>query len=164
MALAALLAAWTPAPLAQAVPPGPCPITGPPNLGLTMKDLSGKDVSLSAYKGKVLLINFWATWCVPCKTEIPGFIDLYNRYRGRGLEVVGVDVDEPAATAKPYVAAIKMNYPVLLANEREDVLDAFGHLEGVPTTIIINRLGTTCERHVGFTRRSTFEDAVKRLL
>ena len=164
LVIAALLAAWVPALRALPIPPGPCPITGPPNLGLRMKDLNGKDVSLSAYKGKVLLINYWATWCVPCKIEIPGFIDLYNRYRRQGLEVVGIDVNETAATAKPYAASIKMNYPVLLANERQDVLEAFGHLEGVPMTIIVHREGTTCERHVGLTRKSTFEDAIKRLL
>jgi thiol-disulfide isomerase/thioredoxin len=164
LVIAALLATWAPLPQAQAIPPGPCPITGPPNLNLTMKNLNGKDVSLSSYKGKVLLINYWATWCVPCKIEIPGFIDLYNRYRKQGLEVVGIDVNETAATAKPYASAIKMNYPVLLADERDEVLEAFGHLEGVPMTVIINREATTCERHVGLTRKSTFEEAIKRLL
>src|SRR5688572_25042282 len=101
VAIALLLMLLAPAPGAQG--PGPCKITGPPNLNFTLKDLNGKDVKLSAYKGnKVLLINFWATWCIPCRTEIPGFIDLYNRYRDRGLEVIGVAVDETEALVKPY--------------------------------------------------------------
>lgn len=143
--------------------PAPCDITGTPNLDFTLKDLNGKDVSLSVYRGKVLLINFWATWCVPCRTEIPGFIDLYNRYHGRGLEIVGIAVDEPVSVVRPYTLEMKMNYPVLLEGERHDVHEAYG-VVGLPTTIIINRDGTTCEQHVGFTQRSTFEEAVKRLL
>ena len=155
------MAGWTLEPYAQG--PGPCAISGPPNLSFTLQDMNGKEVSLGAYKGKVLLINFWATWCVPCKTEIPGFIDLYNRYRRRGLEVVGIDIDEPASLVVPYARNMKMNYPVLLDGGRHDVHEAYG-VVGLPTTIIIGRDGTTCEQHVGFTRRSTFEEAVKRLL
>jgi peroxiredoxin len=142
---------------------GPCAITEAPNLDVTLKDLSGKPVSLSAYRGKVLVINFWATWCVPCRTEIPGFIDLYNRYRQSGLEIVGIAVDEPASIVGPYAREIEINYPVLLEGGRHEVHEAYG-LVGLPTTIIINRDGTRCEQHVGFTRRSTFEEAIKRLL
>ena len=112
IAIALILMLLVPAPSAQG--PGPCAITGPPNLGLTLKDLNGKEVTLSAYKGQVLLINFWATWCIPCRTEIPGFIDLHNRYRDRGLQVVGIAVDEPASIVAPYAREMKMNYPVLL--------------------------------------------------
>ena len=160
IAIAALLAGWAPAPSAQG--PGPCAIAGPRSLAFTLKDLDGKEVSLSAYKSKVLLINFWATWCVPCRTEIPGFIDLYNRYRGRGLEVVGISVDEPASLVRPYARQMKMNYPVLLEQDHA-VHEAYG-LVGLPTTIIISHDGTRCEQYVGFTRRSTFEAAIKRLL
>ena len=143
--------------------PGPCAITGSPNLSFTLEDLNGKAVSLSAYKGKVLLINFWATWCIPCRTEIPGFIDLYDRYRKRGLEVVGIDIDEPASVVAPYAREMKINYPILLDGGRHEVHEAYG-LVGLPTTIIIGRDGVTCEQHVGFTRKATFEAAIKRLL
>lgn len=160
IAIALLLMLQVSAPYAQG--PGPCAITGQPNLNFTLKDLDGKDVSLTAYKGKVLLINFWATWCIPCRTEIPGFIDLQNRYRRQGLQVVGIDVDEDAALVKPYARQMKINYPVLLEQDHA-VHEAYG-LVGLPTTIIIGRDGTTCEQHVGFTRRSTFEAAIKKLL
>jgi peroxiredoxin len=160
-AVAILIMVLVPAPFAQG--PGPCVIKGPPNLDFTLKDLNGKDVKLSAYKkDKVLLVNFWATWCIPCRTEIPGFINLYNRYKGRGLEIVGVVVDDTEAAVKPYVRDMKMNYPVLL-EQGHAVHEAYS-LIGMPTTILINRDGTTCEQHVGFTRRSTFEDAIKKLL
>ena len=161
IAIGAVLILLAPASGAQG--PGPCAITGPPNLNFTLKDLNGKAVNLSAYRGKVLLINFWATWCVPCRAEIPGFIDLHNRYSRRGLQIVGIAVDEPASVVGPYAREMKMNYPVLLEEKRHDVHEAYG-LVGLPTTIIISRDGTTCEQHVGFTRRSTFEEAIKRLL
>lgn len=161
VAVALILMLLAPAPGAQG--PGPCAITGPPNLNFTLKDLKGKDVRLSDYKrDKVLVINFWATWCVPCRVEIPAFIDLYNQYKGRGLEIIGIAVDEKESLVIPYARDIKMNYPVLI-EQGHDVHEAYG-LVGLPTTIIISRDGATCEQHVGFTRRSTFEDAIKKLL
>lgn len=134
------------------------------DLSFTIKDLNGKDVSLSAYKGKVILLDFWATWCGPCKIEIPGFIELYNKYRSKGLEVLGFAVDEPASTLKPYVTQMKMNYPVLVGEGREDVLEAFGEIIGLPTAFIIGRDGKICKTHTGFTRKETFEQEIKALL
>jgi thiol-disulfide isomerase/thioredoxin len=138
--------------------------SGPANLGFTLKDLNGKDVKLSGFKGKVLMVNFWATWCAPCKIEIPGLKDLYSRYRRQGLEIIGIDVDEPASTIRPYAREMQMNYPILIAQERDDVKEALGPLAGVPTTLIIDRNGTVCRRFVGFALTSTLEELVKRLL
>ncbi len=92
------------------------------NLNLTFKDIQGKSVTLSDYKGKVILLDFWATWCPPCRKEIPGFIELYNTYKSRGLVVVGVSMDDAddIADVKRYAAQIKMNYPVLLGAGREE--------------------------------------------
>lgn len=148
----------------NAAPPACVASPAPANLGFTLKDLNGKDVRLSAYQGKVLVVNFWATWCAPCKVEIPGFKDLYSRYRRRGLEVIGIAVDEPPSTVAPYARDMRMNYPVLIGQHRQDVLDAFGPIVGLPTTIVVNRDGTICQRYPGFTRKQTFEDIVKRLL
>ena len=159
-----IVALTTPGPHAQAVAPSDCVrSSGPANLGFTLKDLDGKEVRLSTYLGHVLVVNFWATWCEPCKLEIPGFIDLYNRYRDRGLAVVGIAMDEPVATVTPYTREMKMNYPVLVSQGREDLEEAFG-LTGLPTTFIINRDGTVCRRYHGYTRKETFEDALKRLV
>ncbi len=114
-----------------------------------MKDLEGRTVKLSDYQGKVLLLDFWATWCAPCKVEIPAFIDLYKTYKSRGFEVVGVVVMEDFAKAKPFVQQNGMNYAVLNGVDRDDIEDAFGPLFALPTSLVIARDGRICARHVG---------------
>jgi thiol-disulfide isomerase/thioredoxin len=136
----------------------------PGALDHTLKDTAGRDVSLRSFAGKVVLLNFWATWCVPCKIEIPSFVELYSRYRGRGVEIVGVDVGEAPATVAPYVREMKVNYPVLLTGDRKDLLTAFGIDVGLPTTVIINRDGTVCRKRVGLMSRELFEQVIKALL
>jgi thiol-disulfide isomerase/thioredoxin len=143
---------------------GVCNVNTPAPLELTLQDVDGKQVPLTKFRGKILLLNFWATWCVPCKIEIPDFIDLYSRYGGKGVEIVGIDVEEPASTVKPYAAMMKINYPILLTGERHDIATAFGVDQGLPTTVVVNRDGTICRRRVGLTRKDTFELILKVLL
>ena len=138
--------------------------SGRANLAFTLHDLDGQPVRLTDYKDKVLVINFWATWCEPCKIEIPAFEDLHSRYHRRGLQIIGINVDEPPSTVKPYARDMKMSYPVLLARDRQDVLDGLGPNVGLPTTIVIGRDGLVCRRYQGFTRKQTFEDIIRRLL
>ena len=109
----------------------------PANLNFTMKDLDGKPVSLSSYKGKVILLNFWATWCGPCKAEIPGFVELQEKYKN-DLIVVGYSVDDEAPKAKAFATEYKINYPILLGEGREDVQDAYGPIWGIPASFIIS--------------------------
>src|SRR5216684_1205716 len=85
----------------------------PANLNFTMKDVDNRDVSLSQYKGKVVVIDFWATWCGPCKVEIPHFVEFQEKYGKSGLQIVGISVDDTADKLVPYVHDMKMNYPVL---------------------------------------------------
>ena len=134
------------------------------NLNFTLKDLDNKDVKLSSLKGKVILLDFWATWCGPCKIEIPWFIEFQKKYGKDGLQVVGVSTDDTLAKLKPYVAQAKMNYLVLQGLDHDDVQDAFGPLFGIPVTVVISRTGKVCTKHVGLSSKDRFEQEIKSLL
>jgi peroxiredoxin len=130
----------------------------------TLKDLKGKDVRLADYKGKVVLVNFWATWCGPCKYEIPMFVDLQQRYGDKGLAFLGISVDDPLAELTPFVAKYKMNYPVLIGLGREDVQEAYGPMFGIPVTVVVGRDGSICTRYFGLRSKERFEQDIKALL
>jgi thiol-disulfide isomerase/thioredoxin len=134
------------------------------NLKFSFKDIDGKKVSLSQFKGKVIILDFWATWCVPCKEEIPGFIELQKKYGDRGLQIVGVSVDDTMSQAKTYAAGMKMNYPVLLAEGKEDILKAYDPIKGIPVSIIIDRDGRIATRHEGIAKMDVFEKEILPLL
>lgn len=132
-------------------------------LDFTIKDMNGVDVKLSSFKGKVILLNFWATWCGPCKAEIPAFVELQKQY-ANDLVVLGLSVDDPVEKLKPYAAQYKMNYPVLVGLGRDDVQDAYGPLWGIPTSFIIGRDGKICKKHMGIATKAQFEREIKALL
>jgi len=127
-----------------------------------LKDLDGKLVKSSDFLGKVVILDFWATWCAPCKAEIPGFIALQKQYGDQGLVVIGVSLDnqEPEVVRR-FMADFGMNYRVVLGDLM--LLQAFGGT-AIPTTVIIDRAGDIAARHVGFTPRQTFENEIKPLL
>lgn len=135
----------------------------PANFDFTMKDLDGKDVPLSTYKGKVVLLNFWATWCGPCKAEIPGFVELQEKYKD-DLVVVGFSVDDPADKARAFAAEYKMNYPILLGEGREDVQDAYGPIWGIPASFLISKDGLVCRKHLGIAPKAVFEKEIVALM
>ena len=142
-----------------------CPADAKPaNLNFTMKDYQGVDVTLSSFKGKVLMIDFWATWCGPCKVEIPHFVEFQNQYGKEGLQIVGISVDDTADKLAPYVRDMKMNYPVLLGLDRDDVQEAFGPIVGIPVSVLISRDGKVCAMHTGLTGKDVFEREIKALL
>jgi thiol-disulfide isomerase/thioredoxin len=132
-------------------------------LNFTFKDVDGRKVSLSEFKGKVILLDFWATWCVPCKAEIPGFIDLQKKYGGRGLQIIGLSVDDSMAMAKQYAVQMKMNYRVLLAEGKEDILEAYDPIPSIPVSVVIGRDGTICSKHVGIAPMAVFEKEIASL-
>ncbi len=134
------------------------------NLDFTVKDIAGKDVRLSQYQGQVVLLNFWATWCVPCKHEIPALTALYRDYKERGFVVLGVSVDSEIRAIKPFAREMKMNYPVLIGAGREDLSKAFGPFIGFPTSVLVARDGKVCVRHVGVVSRAQLERQIGALL
>ena len=134
------------------------------NLAFTVNDMNGKSISLEAYKGKVILLDFWATWCGPCKVEIPNFVQLQQEYGDKGLAVLGLSVDDTVEQLKPFAEEFKMNYPVLVGRDREDVQDAFGPLWGLPTTLLISRDGRICRKNTGLQGKAKYERDIKALL
>jgi len=142
-----------------------CPADAKPaNLDFTLKDMNNREVSLAEHKGKVILLDFWATWCAPCKVEIPGFIEFQDRYGKDGFRVIGVSVDDTVELLTPFVAEMKMNYPVLQGLGRDDMLDAYGATLALPTTVLLSRDGRICATHVGLTSKEVFENQIKLLL
>jgi thiol-disulfide isomerase/thioredoxin len=111
-----------------------------------------------------VLVDFWATWCGPCKVEIPWFIEFQNTYGKNGLQVVGVSVDDTLPKLKPYVAQMKMNYPVLQGLDHEDIQDAYGPLLGIPVTVLISRDAKICMKHAGLHSKDAFDNQIKALL
>jgi thiol-disulfide isomerase/thioredoxin len=124
---------------------------------LTLKDIDGKDVSLAQYKGQVVLVNFWATWCDPCREEIPWLIDMQAKYGAKGFTVLGVAMDEEGkSVVAPYVQKEQFNvngkpssmtYPILLGNDA--AAEKFGGLFGYPTSVLISRDGKQIKRITG---------------
>ena len=135
-------------------------------LDFTLKDMNGVDVKLASFKGKPIIVNFWATWCGPCRAEIPSLVELQTQYGAEGKDIVilGISVDDPIEKLKPYAAQMKMNYPVLVGNGRDDVQDAFGPLWGIPVTVFIDREGRIAKKHSGIASKEQFEQEIKALL
>jgi len=117
----------------------------------------------AALKGKVVLLNFWATWCPPCKLEIPWFIELKKKYSGQGLEILGVSIDDHAPELKAFAAQYKMNYPVLVGLDHDALLEAFDAVESVPVTWFIRKDGIVQGRNIGINTREFFENQIKAL-
>jgi peroxiredoxin len=127
----------------------------------TLTDLSGKSVSLADFRGKVVILDFWATWCPPCKKEIPDFIDLQKAYGQKGVEIIGIALDEPYKVSA-FVQQNGVNYTVLLGNDA--IAARYGGIDGIPTTFVIDRKGKIVNRFEGFRPRDVFESEIKKLL
>jgi cytochrome c biogenesis protein CcmG/thiol:disulfide interchange protein DsbE len=135
----------------------------PANFNFKIKDLDGKEVELASFKGKVVLLNFWATWCGPCKAEIPGFVELQAKYRDQ-LTIIGYSVDDDATKARAFAQEYKMNYPILLGEGREDVQDAFGPIWGIPASFLVSKDGRVCKKHLGIAPKNVFEKEITALI
>ena len=128
-----------------------------------LKDIDGKTVRLSDYRGKVILLDFWATWCGPCKMEIPWFMEFERKYKDRGFAVLGLSMDDDGwQSVKPFIQEFGMNYRVMIADERTGAL--YGGIDALPTAFLIDREGRVATEQVGVSSRRDFEDGIEALL
>ncbi len=129
----------------------------------TLRDASARRVSLSDYQGKVVVLNFWATWCGPCKAEIPWFEDFQKTYASRGFTVLGVSMDEDGwKVINPFAASEKINYPILLGDSKVSML--YGGIDALPTTLVLDRQGKVAYVHAGLIEKTEYEKEIRQLL
>jgi len=130
----------------------------------SVKDLQGREISSADLRGKVVLIDFWATWCEPCKKEMPGYQKLLDRYGPLGFAVIGFKFDTMADEEPPaqFARKIRVRYPLAIA--ADELKQRFGGIEGLPTTMLYDRQGILRKKVVGFEYTSVFESALKPLL
>jgi len=129
-----------------------------------LESLNGETVHLSDFRGKVVLLNFWATWCAPCKILTPWLVDLQNQYRPQGLVIIGVTLDEDATEVEiaEFTDEMRVNYPVLLGNDK--VAEAYGSVPAMPMSFFIDREGKTVEKMIGLKGKGEIETAIKKAL
>ena len=134
-----------------------------PAADFTLQDASGKTLKLSALKGKVVLLNFWATWCGPCKLEIPWFEEFQTTYKGQPFTVVGIAMDDEGwKVVKPYIATAKMNYPVVVGNDK--LADSYGGVDAMPTTLLIDKNGNIATTHTGLISKEDYRTEILTLM
>ena len=128
----------------------------------SLQDMQGRRIDLAQYRGKVVLLNFWATWCAPCRLEMPKLIEWQTRYGIQGFQVLGVSIDDTAAPVRPFLNQLHVNYPVVMGDSKLEQL--YGGIDGVPVTFLIDRQGIVRERFDGGPDLGALEWEVKRLL
>jgi len=128
----------------------------------TVTDIDGKKLALSDYKGKVVLLDFWATWCTPCRAEIPHFVEMQQKYGPQGFQVVGISMDDDAKPVKEFYRQFNMNYPVAVGDDK--LAQSFGGVLGLPVNFIIDREGRIHAKFLGATDVSVIDKAVSDLL
>ena len=129
----------------------------------TLKTSDGKTIQLSKLKGKVVLVNFWAAWCGPCRYEIPDFMDVYTQYKSKGFELIGIALDEEGwEVVKPYATEQKINYPIVVGDG--ELAMAYGGIEAIPTSFLVDKDGYIVGKHVGVLPKEMLENSLKQIL
>lgn len=133
-------------------------------IDFVFNDLNDKPLRLSDFRGKVVLVDVWATWCPPCREEIPGFIKLYEKYKDKGLEIIGISVDQGGKNiVKTFTEKFKINYHIVIGDP-EEVMKIFGPIRGIPTTFLIDEKGMIKNKYIGYRPEEVFEEDIKKLL
>jgi thiol-disulfide isomerase/thioredoxin len=129
----------------------------------TVRTLSGKSLRLAELRNKPVIVDFWATWCGPCRASMPHLSTMQSRYEKQGLTVIGMSVDDgESRDVQKFATQLGIKFPIAMAND--DVLDAYGPIRSIPTTFFINRKGDIVRRVVGYIDGETMEDYVKEIL
>ncbi|MGB7553162.1 MAG: TlpA disulfide reductase family protein [Candidatus Korobacteraceae bacterium] len=128
----------------------------------SLQDLNGQPLNLANYQGKVVLLDFWATWCAPCRDEIPHFVQLQDKYRQQGLQVLGISMDDGPQPVREFYQQVRMNYPVALGTEK--VAEAYGGVLGLPIAFLIGRDGRIHAKYIGEVNMSVLEQEIETLL
>ena len=128
----------------------------------TLPQLDGPDLRLSSYRGKLVLLDFWASWCGPCRVETPHLIELQKKYGERGLQIIGVSMDDSPDPARAFYQQFRMNYPVVMGNAKTGEL--YGGVLGLPIAFLVDRDGRIKAKHIGATDPSVFEKEIATLL
>jgi cytochrome c biogenesis protein CcmG/thiol:disulfide interchange protein DsbE len=159
-----VVAAWpTYALLTERGRPASDPSAEVAKLDYTLKDMHGKAVRLAEFKGRPLVVNFWATWCTPCKHEIPSFVALVDKYRDQNLTVLGISTDDSPEDLRTFAAEFKINYPVLVGLGMDELIEAYEAEMMIPVTWFIRRDGTVALKHAGTQTREWFERQITAL-
>ena len=137
-------------------------VTHPLAPDFSLTDLSGQTLQLSRYRGKVVLLNFWATWCSPCRSEIPRFVDLQNKYDREGFEIIGISLDDDPRLVRAFYEQLRMNDPVAIGDAK--LAEQYGGILGLPVSFLIGRDGRIDAKYVGEADISLIEKEVKSLV
>lgn len=127
-----------------------------------LKDLSNQPVKLSSFRGRAVLLNFWATWCAPCRSETPHLVQLQDKYRGQGLQLIGVSLDDDREPVRPFAQEFHVNYPIVVGNAQ--LADRFGGVLGLPVTFLVGCDGNIAGKHIGELNFPELETELKPLL
>jgi len=140
--------------------PAPRQLAAAPDFSLPQ--LNGQPLQLSSYRGKIVLLDFWATWCDSCRDETPHLVELQNKYRDQGLQIIGISMDDGPEPVRDFCRRFQINYPVVMGNAQIGKL--YGGILGLPIAFILDRSGRIYKKHIGATAPSVFENDVNALL